>query len=223
MAKGNHHPFHLPQHVELDGPKALLKVRVEGVDLILELDDLGLEGVDLLLLLGGRGISGIPPASGALDLLEQIAPAALELLIVEGNVLGRVGVKVRVADGLGLHLAEAVEVELAGEGRELVVVKVLGDNFGGEEIGVLDNEHLAVLRPTGDGGIARVDHLVCFLQKDGDRRIGRDVGIARTLLLLPLLALGLLLVGLGRGGSDGPDRDILLPGRHGSHPPALAD
>ena len=62
------------------------------------------------------------------------------------------------------------------------------------------------------------------LEKDGNRRVGRGVGIAGTLLLLAsLLALRLFLVGLGRGGNDCPGRYLLLPGRYGSHPSALAD
>mmetsp|Transcript_25891 Transcript_25891/g.57527 ORF Transcript_25891/g.57527 Transcript_25891/m.57527 type:complete len:266 (+) Transcript_25891:997-1794(+) len=221
MSQSHHHPFHLPEHIKLDGTEALLKVRVHHLHLLLELSDVSLEAFNLLLLLGYVGIRGVAAAGGALDFLEEVAPASLELLVVEGNVLGRGGVEVGVPDGLGLHLAEAVEVQLTGEGAELVVVKVLRDDARGKDIGILDDEHFAVVRPRGDGRVTGVNHFVCFLEKDGYGSVGRLVGIAGPLLLPPALPLGLLLLRLGSRRGDGSRGNLLLPGAHGAHPPTL--
>ena len=137
-------------------------MRVHHLNLLLELSDLSLEAFNLLLLLGHVGIGGVAAAGGTLDFFKEVAPASLELLVVEGNVLGRGGVEVGVPDGFGLHLAEAVEVQLTGEGAELVVVKVLRNDASGKDVGVLDDEHLAVVRPRGDGRVTSVNHFVCF-------------------------------------------------------------
>lgn len=44
-------------------------------------------------------------------------------------MLGCTLVKVFIADGLGLDFTKAIEVELTSKRAELVMVKVLGDDF----------------------------------------------------------------------------------------------
>jgi hypothetical protein len=73
---------------------------------------------------------GAPPARGALDVAEKVISAPLELVVEERDVLGGGLVKILITDRLGLNFSESVEVQLAGEGAELVVVEVLGDDLG---------------------------------------------------------------------------------------------
>mmetsp|Transcript_21129 Transcript_21129/g.34981 ORF Transcript_21129/g.34981 Transcript_21129/m.34981 type:complete len:219 (+) Transcript_21129:863-1519(+) len=145
MLHGKHHLFHAPQHVQFQTPHALLHRLVN-------LGDLGLQGTNglsqigyfLRVVLGGMSTT---TASRALDFLEEITAPTLELLVVKGNVLGRVYIKVRVANRFGLHLSETVKIKLTRKRGKLIVVKILGDNCSCKEIWVLNNKHLAIWSP----------------------------------------------------------------------------
>ena len=113
--------------------------------------DLLLEGIDLGLL------SGL--VAGLLDILEQARTAADEVLVAEAPVVGLLALLGGVdADGLVLHLAKAVEVELTDEGAEIVVFEVSRDDGRGEGIGILDDEGCAVRIPFANVWRAVVDH-----------------------------------------------------------------
>ena len=90
-----------------------------------------MEGLDLPGLVGQTSL-GAPPARGALDVPEEVVSAPLELVVEERDVLGGGLIEILIADRLGLNFPESVEVQLAGEGAELVVVEVLGDDLGRE-------------------------------------------------------------------------------------------
>ena len=92
-----------------------------------------MEGLDLPGLVGQTSL-GAPPARGALDVPEEVVSAPLELVVEERDVLGGGLIEILIADRLGLNFPESVEVQLAGEGAELVVVEVLGDDLGRELI-----------------------------------------------------------------------------------------
>ena len=90
-----------------------------------------MEGLDLPGLVGQTSL-GAPPARGALNVPEKVISAPLELVVEERDVLGGGLVEILIADWFSLNFPESVEVQLAGEGAELVVVEVLGDDLGRE-------------------------------------------------------------------------------------------
>jgi hypothetical protein len=105
-----HHLLHSSQHIQLKPAHALLDFGVHLVDPLLKRRDLISQALNLaLLVLRGRGA---PATRGALNILEEIASAALEVFVEESDVLCRLSIKVTVFDRLGLHLAKAVKVKL---------------------------------------------------------------------------------------------------------------
>jgi hypothetical protein len=73
-------------------------------------------------------------AGGAGDILEEIIPTTFEFVVVEGNMLGSALIKVVVSYRFCLNFAEAVEVQLTCEGAEFVMIEVLRDDVGGEQL-----------------------------------------------------------------------------------------
>ncbi len=57
---------------------------------------------------------------------------------------------------VGHQFVEAVHVELADEGQEVVVFEVLGEDFGGEAGDIFDNERIAFRSPANDLLVVRV-------------------------------------------------------------------
>lgn len=147
LLHGQHHLLHPGQHIELEAAHAFLDLRAHLLKALFQVGHLVLEVLHLPLLVLGVGRTS--PPRRALNVLEKVAPSPFEVFVEEGNVLGGLCVEITVPDRLGLHLAEPVKVELTGKAGELVVVKVLRDDLRSERVRVLDDEHVAILRPIG--------------------------------------------------------------------------
>jgi len=94
---------------------------------------------------------------------QQIGAVSLEARVVINDLFRREGH--RSVEGIleaedGLNLGEAVEVELAVEGVELLHLEVAEYDLGGEFFLVLDDELVSVEGPGGDGRIAGVDDFI---------------------------------------------------------------
>ena len=150
LLHGHHDLLQTREHIEFETTNTLFRLVGNLDDALLQGLHLFPQGLHFARRIGRRG--GTATARGPLNLLEKIAPTPLEVLVVKGDVLGRARIKVAVANGLGLHLAKAIEIELTREARELVVIKVLRDDLRGKEIRVLDDEHVSVGGPGGSLG-----------------------------------------------------------------------
>jgi len=81
---------------------------------------------------------------GPFDMTQQLRFVPLELFVVEAHVGGRACVKVGRQDRFCLELAEAVEIQLSCEGREVGVFEVLRQDCGGELFHVFYYEVIAI-------------------------------------------------------------------------------
>ena len=69
---------------------------------------------------------------GTLDALQQVWTVFFEVVVEEGHVRRGLVVGIGQTDGVGLELAEAVEVELPGKAGEIRVLEVLGQDGRGD-------------------------------------------------------------------------------------------
>eukprot|EP00968_Pinguiococcus_pyrenoidosus_P015160 scaffold1396_cov252-Pinguiococcus_pyrenoidosus.AAC.23 len=114
----------------------------------------------------------------ARDIGEELRVVALEKWVAIGALVFSFG-----------HAAEAVEVELSLEGREVVVAEVLGQDFGHEGVAVRDHEGVSAGQP--------VDHRVTLLREQHAQLL-REAGVAGALgerRSRGVLALAALLAG----------------------------
>ena len=142
-------------HERFDEGRETRHIAAHAGETSAQLLNLLLEGIDLGLL--GNLVAGL------LDVLEQIGASTEEILVAESPVVGLlVGSDSVDADGLILHLAEPVEVELTDEGAEVVMLEVPWNNLGCERVRILDNEGCAIFTPFANVRRAIVDHGPCL-------------------------------------------------------------
>mmetsp|Transcript_13301 Transcript_13301/g.31924 ORF Transcript_13301/g.31924 Transcript_13301/m.31924 type:complete len:235 (+) Transcript_13301:1493-2197(+) len=145
LLHGQHHLFHSSQHVQFQASHTFFCLGTHFGNGGFQSGNLFLEGLDFALLILAGGVAS--SASRSLNLLQEFTPTALKVLIEKGNVLGSVGIKVAVANGLGLHLAEPIEIQLARKTAEFVVIKELWNDRRSKEIRVLDYKHIPIWCP----------------------------------------------------------------------------
>jgi len=87
--------------------------------------------------------------------------------VVESDVGCCAGVVVCREDGFCLEFTKSVEIELSGEGGEVGVFEVLGEDVAGEFFDVFDDKALPVVCPYCYICITPVDHVECFCEEHG--------------------------------------------------------
>lgn len=101
------------KHIQFQTAHPFLERLLHFSHLCLQGGHLILKVLHLALLILRRAIAS--SASGSLNFLEEIAASLFEILVIKSNVLRGVGIKVTIANRLGLHLPKAVKVKLHKE------------------------------------------------------------------------------------------------------------